>query len=202
MDDSELEERLNAVQISNERHLDFSQINLSKKIPKLTLINVIITEYPDLCQTADSIYVVTEDILFELVKRGADSLIQLQDDMILKLVNALELQDMMNERCEMKIKDNKNDATADDDQDDKVGIEDDEDIGLGQSQNREVSLPPILKKGEESKANTGDVKESRTKPTPVPGSKKKVANIMRHKTILRTFKDNDDDEIGLGNDKK
>ena len=202
MDDSELEERLNAVQISNERHLDFSQINLSKKIPKLTLINVIITEYPDLCQTADGIYVVTEDILFELVKRGADSLIQLQDDMILKLVNALELQDMMNERCEMKIKDNKNDVTADDDQDDKVGIEDDEDIGLGQSQNRDVSLPPILKKGEESKANTGDVKESRTKPTPVPGSKKKVVNIMRHKTILRTFKDNDDDEIGLGNDKK
>ena len=60
------------------------------------LINAIINEYPELCRSGDGVsYIVTENTLKTILKEGGDSLIQLGDDMISKLAESLELNDVL-----------------------------------------------------------------------------------------------------------
>ena len=102
--DSQVEEILDIVQICDETSLDFTQANLSKKIPKLLLINAIINEYSEAWDIDGKCYSVSQDLLEEIVKEGSDILMPIKDDMIPKLTEALGLQTMLGVKCEMRFK--------------------------------------------------------------------------------------------------
>ena len=126
------------------------------------------------------------DLLEELVKEGSDILMKVGDDMISKLTEALDLEDMMGVKCEMRFKTHTDEGSkTDHDIDNPYNEEEDTESKLQEVvtvKNRFKSAP--LDKSIPIKKNPG-VNTSRTSTN---------HKFLRSKTVLRSFA-NVEDEI-------